>query len=94
MAKRVIVTISPDDLKTVGSGVLPELQKLSYPANSIGMANATTYYIAGKKYISQFVAAMLKEIEDCAKTFTDEQSAVEFECDRAYLKALLEVKAK
>lgn len=94
MAKRVIVNIDPSDLKTVGSGVLPEIQKLSYPANSIGMANSKTYYIAGKKYISQFVAAMLEEIEECSKMFTDEQSAAEFECDRAYLKSLLEVKAK
>ena len=91
MARPIIVTISPNELKTVGSRVLLELQKLSYPDTAVGMANKTSYYIAGKKYISQFVAAMLAEIDECSKIFTDDKSAAEFESDRVLLKGLLKV---
>lgn len=89
MKKSVIAKIENDSIRTLS--VPCELRKLSY-GNSV-WHEKDAYYIMGKKNIQAFVESMKGKIQECRKTFKDEESVREFELDDQFLNSLLKLKA-
>ena len=91
MKKLAIAKIKQGDILSIQSSIKLELQKLCYHNAVISTKDSLS--IIGRKHISTFVSAMLSELDECEKHFTDPVSVAEFNSDRNFLNSLLKIKA-